>query len=96
MSNSAALAAELSKGPCGDVEIRGQRIPKFQGRVAHTLAATGLAVLQDAEMHLLPFKFDAIYGYGGETAKSLGLGIGSVVEFAVLNDEVVYVHLLGS
>ena len=87
--------SELPSEPCGEVTVGGKAIPVYMGVIGR-IASTGFGNILDASRNEHPFTFDAIAHYRGQSAQSLdhafGLAEGQGVNFAIVNDRVVFVQ----
>jgi len=87
------IAEPIPTEPVKNIEIHGQVVPVYLGRVTELLGTSGVGVLVDGTSELHAFKFDAIPGFKGESSMSLGLSVGTTMEFALNNNQICYLRI---
>lgn len=81
----------LPSEPRGFIQVGNQAIPMYIGLIGH-IDPIGFCIILDATGKEHPFTFDAVVGYEGQTAESLGFNIGQQVKFAMLGEKVAVVQ----
>jgi len=79
--------------PVRKILIGGEEIPVYQGLISYVAPSIPTGLIEGASHSVYAFNFSDIVNYNGQTASTLGVNIGTTVEYALKDGKVIRIQL---